>query len=64
MVNTLLTVAVALLFGATAYAQQHETAADIEDGGRVFRSSCANCHGHDGDQVPGVDLGRGQFKRA
>jgi putative heme-binding domain-containing protein len=54
-----------LLIAATgAVAQQHETAADIEDGGRVFRSSCANCHGQDGDQVPGVDLGRGQFKRA
>jgi putative heme-binding domain-containing protein len=54
-----------LLIAATStFAQQHETAADIEDGGRVFRSSCANCHGQDGDQVSGVDLGRGQFKRA
>jgi len=53
-----------LVATTNASAQQHETAADIEDGGRVFRSSCANCHGQDGDQVPGVDLGRGQFKRA
>ncbi len=45
-------------------AAQHETAADIEDGGRVFRNSCANCHGPDGDQIAGVDLGRGQFTRA
>jgi putative heme-binding domain-containing protein len=64
MGKTLLAVVVAFMTGATAFAQQHETAADIEDGGRVFRSSCANCHGQDGDQVPGVDLGRGQFKRA
>jgi putative heme-binding domain-containing protein len=49
----------ALLAGA-----QHETASDIEDGGRVFRNSCANCHGPDGDQIAGVDLGRGQFRRA
>jgi len=63
--RTLLGVAATLLVATTnASAQQHETAADIEDGGRVFRSSCANCHGQDGDQVPGVDLGRGQFKRA
>ena len=62
--KTLFGVAAILLIAATASAQQHETAADIEDGGRVFRSSCANCHGQDGDQVPGVDLGRGQFKRA
>ena len=61
----LLRVAVLVLVSATGgLAQQHETAADIEDGGRVFRSSCANCHGQDGDQVSGVDLGRGQFKRA
>ena len=43
---------------------QHETASDIEDGGRVFRQSCANCHGPDGNEIPGVDLGRGQFKTA
>jgi putative heme-binding domain-containing protein len=43
---------------------QHETAFDIEDGGRVFRQSCANCHGPDGNEIPGVDLGRGQFKSA
>src|SRR5688572_23331586 len=64
MGKALLAVVVALAISASAYAQQHETAADIEDGGRVFRSSCANCHGQDGDQVPGVDLSRGQFKRA
>ena len=65
MGRTLLGVAALLLVAATGVpAQQHETAADIDDGGRVFRSSCANCHGQDGDQVPGVDLGRGQFKRA
>jgi putative heme-binding domain-containing protein len=43
---------------------QHDTAADIEDGGRVFRDRCANCHGPDGDEIAGVDLGRGQFRRA
>jgi putative heme-binding domain-containing protein len=53
-----------LLVAAPLNAQQHETVADIEDGGRVFRTACANCHGQDGDQVPGVDLSRGQFKRA
>jgi putative heme-binding domain-containing protein len=42
---------------------QHETAADIEDGGRAFRDNCANCHGPDGDEITGIDLGRGQFRR-
>jgi putative heme-binding domain-containing protein len=43
---------------------QHETASDIEDGSRVFRQSCANCHGPDGNEIPGIDLGRGVFKSA
>ena len=49
--------------GGGALLAQHETAADIEDGGRVFRDTCANCHGPDGDEVAGIDLGRGQFRR-
>jgi putative heme-binding domain-containing protein len=56
-----------LLLGLVLEAQpvfaQHETAADIEDGGRAFRDSCANCHGPDGDEIQGIDLGRGQFRR-
>jgi len=43
---------------------QHDTAQDIDDGGRVFRNTCANCHGPDGDEVAGIDLGRGVFRRA
>lgn len=46
-----------------AIAAQHETAADLLDGERAFRNSCANCHGPDGDLIPGIDLGRGQFRR-
>ena len=49
--------------GSRALAAQHETAADIQDGARVFRNSCANCHGPDGDQIAGIDLGRGVFRR-
>jgi len=52
------TAAVAPLFA------QHDTAQDIDDGGRVFRNTCANCHGPDGDEVAGIDLGRGVFRRA
>ena len=37
--------------------------ADIQDGGRVFQNTCANCHGPDGDGIAGIDLGRGQFRR-
>ncbi|WP_428101429.1 c-type cytochrome [Candidatus Rariloculus sp.] len=50
------------LLAAPAMAQ-HATAFDIEDGGRAFANSCANCHGPDGDLIAGIDLGRGLFRR-
>ena len=60
---SLLTVALGcLLVPGAAYAQ-HETAADLLDGERAFRNTCANCHGPDGDVIAGIDLGRGQFRR-
>lgn len=56
-------IAVGLLAAGGAVFAQHATAFDIEDGGRAFRNTCANCHGPDGDQVAGIDLGRGQLRR-
>ncbi|HVY63257.1 MAG TPA: c-type cytochrome [Gammaproteobacteria bacterium] len=47
----------------TRVAAQHATALDIEDGRRVFESSCANCHGPDGNLIAGIDFGRGVFRR-
>ena len=44
-------------------AAQHATAFDVEDGARSFASYCAACHGPDGNLIPGIDLGRGQFRR-
>jgi putative heme-binding domain-containing protein len=37
---------------------------DVEEGGRTFQSACATCHGPDGDQIAGIDLGRGRFRRS
>ena len=48
----------------TLSAQHEYPATDVENGGRLFLASCAGCHGPDGDGVAGVDLGRGQFRRA
>ena len=62
--SVLVLLAALLAGGPVAARPQHDTAADIEDGGRVFRNTCANCHGPDGDEVAGIDLGRGQFRRA
>jgi putative heme-binding domain-containing protein len=36
---------------------------DVEDGRQLFLSGCAACHGPEGEAVPGVDLGHGQFRR-
>jgi putative heme-binding domain-containing protein len=47
--------------GASLLAQS--SAADIADGARQFQNTCANCHGPDGGEVAGIDLGRGQFRR-
>ena len=37
--------------------------ADIEYGSRIFAAQCSSCHGLSGDQVAGVNLRSGQFKR-
>ena len=51
------------LFAPRTAAAQHETAADLLDGERAYRNTCANCHGPDGDVIAGIDLGRGRFRR-
>jgi putative heme-binding domain-containing protein len=53
-----------LLFASALWAQEHSyTQADIENGARLYQSSCAGCHGPNGDMVPGVELQRGRFRR-
>jgi putative heme-binding domain-containing protein len=54
-----------VLMGAIASraAAQHATAFDIEDGGRAFATSCAPCHGPDGNLISGIDFRRGIFRR-
>lgn len=48
-------------------AQDHPgqySANDIESGSRLYAGQCALCHGPNGDAVAGIDLRRGQFRRA
>ena len=45
-------------------AQHTYTPADIQEGGRLFRANCVLCHGPDGDQVAGIDLGHGKFRQS
>jgi putative heme-binding domain-containing protein len=52
---------------AQILAQDHPgqyTQTDIEAGARVYNAQCAQCHGPNGDMVPGVDLRRGLFRRS
>src|SRR5436309_13881438 len=56
---------IVLAAAAAVAAQEHSyTQADIENGARLYQSSCAGCHGPNGDMVPGIELHRGQFRRA
>jgi putative heme-binding domain-containing protein len=49
-------------FAAGALRAQHSyTAADVEDGSRLYQANCFGCHGPEGDLVPGVNFARGQF---
>jgi putative heme-binding domain-containing protein len=55
---------IALLWATAASAQGHGyTPADIENGGLLYQGNCTACHGPDGDGVPSVNLGSGQFRR-
>lgn len=57
--------AVLALVGPGARAQNRANQyarADIEYGSRIFVAQCSGCHGVNGDQVAGVNLGSGQFR--
>jgi mono/diheme cytochrome c family protein len=55
---------IVILLAGTALAQHAFTPEEIAEGGRLFQSNCAGCHGSGGDQVQGVALMSGKFRRA
>jgi len=60
------TVLVLVSAGASATQEQavQFSQADVENGFRLYRANCTTCHGDNGDGIPGIDLRRGQFRRA
>jgi putative heme-binding domain-containing protein len=40
------------------------TQSDIDAGARLYNGQCQQCHGINGDQISGIDLRRGVFRRA
>ncbi len=54
----------ALCLAGSLQAQHSFTPADVENGARLYRGNCVNCHGPDGDFIPGVDFSHGKFLRA
>lgn len=62
--RVLLGILAVLLIPGRLSAQHEYPATDVENGGRLFLATCATCHGPDGDGIAGVNLARGQFRRA
>ena len=55
---------VAAMAAGTAQVQDHQySAAEIQAGSRLYATQCQQCHGQNGDQISGIDLRRGQFRR-
>ncbi len=63
LLTALLVAPVGAQIGTQDHAGQY-TQADIAAGARVYSAQCVQCHGANGDMVPGIDLRRGQFRRA
>lgn len=56
---------VALLLAALILrAQDPEAPSKLQLGERLFLLNCAQCHGPEGDAIPGTDIGHGKFRRA
>jgi putative heme-binding domain-containing protein len=54
-------VGVLWLAAGALQAQHSYSAADVEDGARLYQANCSGCHGPEGDLVSGVNFAHGQF---
>lgn len=53
-----------VFFAAPVSGQQQYKQSDIAAGAKLYAGQCATCHGPNGDQIGGVDLGSNKFRRA
>jgi putative heme-binding domain-containing protein len=63
----ILLVSIAAPAGAQLLTQDHPgqySREDIAAGNRLYGAQCNQCHGRDGDQISGIDLRRGVFRRS
>jgi putative heme-binding domain-containing protein len=55
----------AVLLGARpAFAQRFHVQSEAEQGEQLYQANCITCHGLEGDEVSGIDFGKGRYKRA
>ena len=63
--RALMIVCVLTMFASTPVFGQHVyTVEELADGGRLYQSVCAGCHGLDGDTIAGANLMTGTFRTA
>jgi len=53
-----------LLCGRPAFAQRFHVQSEAEQGEQLYQANCITCHGLEGDEVPGIDFAKGQYRRA
>src|SRR5262245_61016962 len=56
-------VATAAALGAQGPADHQYSSTDIQTGSRLYSGQCQLCHGPNGDNVAGINLRLGQFRR-
>jgi len=63
-IGSLIFIGALMLPAGFVLAQHSFTPEEVADGGRLYGTNCAGCHGPKGDAVSGITLMNGKFNRA